>query len=158
MTTEVDKEISEEAAHRALTERVKIERALNRAYQEIADSLGLKDRAAVQKHLDDLNDTIKRYLIDNGGQLHDGEFDVTARVQVRSNISYDLPTAAQTEQGPAALAEAARAGLLKLDNKGLEKFRGSSGTSSAAWADHLWKFRNAHGATYALMPLEWGKK
>jgi hypothetical protein len=140
LTTETaERVIDEAAATEALVELEKVERALDGAYQVIADSLGLKDRKAVDAHIKNLRDkVIKPYLEQNGGSIADGELGVSARIQPRANYSYDLVTLVESEEGQKALVEAATHGWLKLDNTGLERFRGKAG---ATWADKLFAFR-----------------
>lgn len=147
MTT--DTVIDERTALDALREIEKVERALDDAYQLIADSLHLADRKAVDGYIKARRDTVKAYLDEHGGTLRDGELNVTAERQVRGIApKYDLVTLAQREGGPEALTEAARAGQLLVDNKALEQFRGSHG---AAWADLIFSMREPPGATSALI-------
>lgn len=154
MTTDVA--ISEEQARAALLEIEKIERAIDRAFQPIADSLDLRDRAAVEKHIKHLRDDIvKPYLLDNGGALEEAELGTKARIQPTYNSpTYDLVTAASQETGPADLADAAKAGMLRLDNGMLEKFRGSAG---ASWADRLFRFRIPGGLKSNNLYIDRGK-
>jgi len=140
--------IDEAFATEALVEIEKIERALDGAYQVIADSLGLEDRKAVENRIKHLREkVIKPYLEQHGGSIKDGELGVSASIRPRSNVTYDLVTVAQTDKGPAALVEAARAGMLRMDNTSLERFRGGAG---ATWANLLFRFRQV-GSTANLI-------
>ena len=153
MTT-TERVIDEQAAHEALTKVERIERAIDEGYEAIADSLLLKDRAAVEKHLKSLKDTVKQYLNEQGGELHDGEFDVTARLQERRGTpTYDLVTCVDSDEGFDAIIEAARAGMLRVDHPMLERFRKSAG---ASWADVLARYEMPGTGTVALL-IERGK-
>jgi hypothetical protein len=137
-------------ARRVLSDYEMTERAIDQAYQPIASSLMVDGRKGVEKLQGERKDALKAFITDNGNEaVEDGELDVTAKITVRSTTpAYDLVTCSQTEQGAAALLEAARAGLIRVDHKMLTDFRKRSG--GASWADTLERFAMPAGATTAI--------
>ena len=149
MTTETKESPTQEEAMAALTALELIERAIDRAYVPVADSLGADGRKGVDKRIKSLRDEIKVYLEEQGGRLHEGELETTATLQVRTSTpSFDLVTCASTEEGQAALIEAAKAGMVRVDFPMLKRFREQAG---ATWADTVWRYHMPGGTTSALI-------
>jgi len=137
-------------ARRVLSDLEITERAIDQAFQPIASSLMVDGRKGVEKLQSERKDALKTFITDNGNEaIEDGELDVTAKITVRATTpAYDLITCSQTEQGAAAILEAARAGWLKLDHKMLTDFR--KRTVGASFADILNRYAMPAGATTAI--------
>ena len=115
MTIEID---DRAAARDMLATYEMVERAIDNAYQPIASSLLVDGRKGVERLQSDRKDALKAFIQAHDNEaIEDAEFGVTAKITVRSTTpTYDLITCANTEAGAAALIEAARAGLLRVDH------------------------------------------
>ena len=147
MTIEIDDRAE---ARLVLWDYEMTERAIDNAYQPIASSLMVDGRKGVEKLQGDRKDALKAFVQAHDNEaIEDGELGVTAKITVRSTTpQYDLITCANTESGAAALLEAAKAGLLRVDHKMLTDFRKRSG--GASWADTIERYAMPAGATPAI--------
>lgn len=136
----------------------RIERAIDRAYQPVLDSLDLRDRKGLENEIKRLRDGIKAELEaeherGNDEGLHDGELEVAAKLQFRGGSpTYDCVTLA--DASPDALIEAAKAGMVRVDHTALERFRKNGG---ATWADTIWRAQMPGTGSVALL-IERGAK
>lgn len=138
-----------EAAHAALVEVAKVERAIESAYQPIASSLMVGGRNGVEKYVKERKDALKAYIEQHGGPVTDGELGVKARVEARNApATYDIETLLKTKDGPAALIEAGERGYVRIDDRMLQDFRKRS--PGASWADAIFRSRMQTGQTSAL--------
>lgn len=137
-------------ARKVLLDYELTERAIDQAFQPIASSLMVDGRKGVEKLQGERKDALKGFIEGNGNEaVEDAEMEVTARISPRSTTpQYDLRTCAETEQGAAAIIEAARLGWLKLDHKMITDFR--KRTPGASFADILVRFQMPAGVTTAL--------
>lgn len=145
-----DTKDTEAIAHERLVRVAKTEQAIERAYQPIADSLMVSGKKGVEEFLKHQKDAIKAFLNESSEPfIHDGELGWTAKLQARQGTpTYDLVTCANTEAGPEAIIEAARAGMLRIDHSMLRDFRKESG---AGWADVINRFQMPGTGTIALL-------
>ena len=139
-----------EAAHAALVEIAKVERAIENAYQPIASSLMVDGKNGVEKYVKERKDALKAYIEAHGNEpVTDGETGVRARLEARkSPATYDIETLLKTKDGSAALIEAGERGYVRIDDKMLSDFRKRS--PGATWADAIWRSRMQTGQTSAL--------
>lgn len=148
MTTDIT--TSEAVALDKLAQVAKTEKAIERAFQPIADSLMVSGKKGVEDYIKSLKDDIKAFLNESTEPaLYDGELQWTAKLQPRAGTpTYDLVTCAQTDAGPAAIIEAAKAGMLRCDDKMLSRFRKDAG---APWADTIERYKMPGTGTVALL-------
>ena len=145
-----------EQAHAALVEIEKVERALDRAYQPVADSLELADRKAVDNYIKTRREALKAYMQEHGGPVTDGELGVKARLETRNTAAtYDIETLLKTKDGSSALIEAGERGYVRIDDKMLLDFRKRS--PGASWADAIYRARMQTGQTTAIYIDRGGK-
>jgi len=138
-----------EAAHAALVEVAKVERAIESAYQPIASSLMVDGRNGVEKYVKERKDALKAYIEQHGGPVTDGELGVKARIEARNTPAiYDISTLLKTKDGPEALIEAGERGYVRIDDRMLQDFRKRS--PGASWADAIFRSRMQTGQTSAL--------
>ena len=142
-------------ARKVLLDYELTERAIDQAFLPIAASLTkagriVDGRKGVERLQGERKDALKGFIEGNGNEaVEDAEMEVTARISPRSTTpQYDLRTCAETEQGAAAIIEAARLGWLKLDHKMITDFR--KRTPGASFADILDRFKMPAGVTTAL--------
>jgi hypothetical protein len=148
MTT--DTRTDEQIALDKLANLARTERALDMVVQEVADSLGLKNRKAVDTYVSRLKDDIKAYLMDaSDPNLFEGEFQWGARLQPRAGQpTYDLVTLSQRAGAGDIFIEAARAGVLRVDPKALDRFIDNAG---ATWAETINRMKMPGKGTVALI-------
>lgn len=148
MTTEL--RADEQIALEKLNQVARVERAIDRAYEDIATSLVVDGRKGVEKYVQALKDSIKEYLSDAPEPfIYDGELQWIARLQHRAGpATYDLVTCANTGEGAQSILEAAKAGMLRVDDKMLVRFRKEAG---AHWADVIERYRMAGTGSVALL-------
>lgn len=143
-------------AEDALREIVKIERALDNVTQSVADSLQLADRKAIEKRIEALKDTVKKWMADSREySFQDHELGGGAALQQRGGgFVYDTKLMVEKDAGVTALVELARMGMVRIDDKMLDTFRKGGGSSSA---DVAWRYRMPAQGTFALY-VDYGKK
>lgn len=149
MTTEVP--VIEAIVRDKLSQVAKVERAIDRAFLPIADSIQVNGgRKGVEDFLKKLKQDIKDYLEDGTeNAIYDGELNVEARLQTRSGTpQYDLVTLSQREGAGEVLIEAARAGVLRADDKALQRFIDNAG---ASWAETINRMKMPGKGTVALL-------
>ena len=145
-----------EAAHAALVDIEKVERALDNAYQMIASSLMLNGRNGVERYIKERKDALKAFMENNGGPVTDGELGVKARLEPRNMpATYDIATLLKTKGGLEALREAGEGGYVRIDDKMLNDFRKRS--PGASWADAIYRARMQTGQTTAIYIDRGGK-
>ena len=96
------------------------------------------------------SDELKQGMaLDGRMLLADPERGLLARLQDRAGTPvYDLVRATETVEGCEAIIEAAKAGMLRLDDTMLKRFRDGAG---AGWADTLNRFKGPGKGTTALV-------
>src|SRR5437867_8692812 len=143
-----------------LGELARVERAIDRAYDPICESLDLPDRGAVDKFVERLRQEVKEQLLaqhEAGKPPVAQEGELEATVQFRKTTTYDLPRLVESAEGKTALVAAASGGVLHVAHGALTEFRRAN---VAAWAEMLWseKYRiETPGGTAALMLRRGGR-
>ena len=96
------------------------------------------------------SDELKQGMVFDGRDtLADPERGLLAQLQDRAGTPvYDLVRATETVEGCEAIIEAAKAGMLRLDDTMLKRFRDGAG---ADWADTLNRFKGPGKGTTALV-------
>lgn len=88
-------------------------------------------------------------LLSDLNELHDAERGITARIQERKGTpTYDLVRLVESTEGCEALVSAAGAGMVRIDNTMLSRFRKDAG---ASWADAIARVEMPGTGTQALV-------
>lgn len=140
MTSEFDREIEAQDA-RATASMLDLAYSiaeLNEALKPLED--------AKKKYVEQLKQAM---LLSDLTELHDAERGITARIQDRKGTpTYDLVRLVDSPDGCEALVAAAGAGMVRIDNTMLTRFRKDAG---AAWADAIERVSMPGTGTQALV-------
>lgn len=140
MTTDFEREIEAQDAH------------AKQHMEDLAHAI-----AVLNEQLKPLEDAKKRavdelkqlMLLSDTNELPVPEFGITARIQDRKGTpTYDLVRLVESTEGCEALVSAAGAGMVRIDNTMLSRFRKDAG---ASWADAIARVEMPGTSTQALV-------